>query len=137
MYILFGDEILDSEELKEIIETQTEFTVEKDLSKASKREDILAYRISIDIETLNDELKKEFDIDEMDEAELFDEYMTLSDELGVELEELMPEHARLNMRAYKMDTSDNTIKGVVVISHYSLNELKLIDVTKRLLSQVE
>lgn len=137
MYILFGNEIVDSEEIKEIIEGETPFRVDKDLSKGSKREDTLAFQVSIDVEELNNIIREEYDLNEMESEDLFDEYMTLSDEIGVDLEELMPEGAILNARSYKWDNSDNRIKSVVVIAHEELGELKLMDITKRLLTQVD
>ena len=45
MYIVFGNEIIDSSEIKDIIENNSDFNVEKDLTKGSKREDTLAYLI--------------------------------------------------------------------------------------------
>ena len=53
MYIVFGNEIIDSNDIKGIIENNSSFNVEKDLTKGSKREDTLAYQISISIDTLN------------------------------------------------------------------------------------
>ena len=63
--------------------------------------------------------------------------MTLSDELAMELEEILPEDVIMNARAYKWDNSDNAIKVVIAISHVELGELKLSDITKRLLTQVD
>lgn len=137
MYILFGNEIVDSEEIKGLIEGETPFRVDKDLSKGSKREDTLAFQVSIDVEELNNIIKEEYDLGEMEAEDLFDEYMSLTDEIGVDLEELMPDGAILNARSYKWDNSDNTIKAVVVIAHEELGELKLMDITKRLLTQVD
>ena len=91
MYIVFGNEIIDSSEIKDIIENNSDFNVEKDLTKGSKREDTLAYQISIDVALLNEVIKESYELDSIDEEELFDEYMTLSDELAMELEEYMPE----------------------------------------------
>ena len=73
----------------------------------------------------------------MIKRELFDEYMTLSDELAMELEEYMPEDIIINARAYKWDNSDNTIKLVLAMAHLELGELKLSDITRRLLTQVD
>lgn len=137
MYILFGNEIVDSEEIKVIIEEETPFRVDKDLSKGSKREDILAFQVSIDVEELNNIIKEEYELNEMESDDLFDEYMTLTDEIGVDLEELVPEGAILNARSYKWDNSENRIKAVVAIAHEELGEIKLMDITKRLLSQVD
>lgn len=43
MYIVIGNEIVDSEEFKIIIDKNSEFKVEKDLSKSIKREDVIVY----------------------------------------------------------------------------------------------
>ncbi|MGX4601653.1 hypothetical protein [Faecalimicrobium sp. JNUCC 81] len=137
MYIVFGNEIIDSSEIKVAIEENSEFIVEKDMTKGSKREDTLAYQISISIDELNEIIKENYELDDIEQEDLFDEYMTLADELAMELEELMPEDVIMNARAYKWDNSDNTIKVVIAMAHEELGELKLSDITKRLLSQVD
>ena len=130
MYIVFGNEIIDSSEIKDIIENNSDFNVEKDLTKGSKREDTLAYQISIDVALLNEVIKESYELDSIDEEEL-------SDELAMELEEYMPEDIIINARAYKWDNSDNTIKLVLAMAHLELGELKLSDITRRLLTQVD
>ncbi|WP_286312638.1 hypothetical protein [Romboutsia ilealis] len=137
MYIVFGNEIIDSSEIKDIIENNSDFNVEKDLTKGSKREDTLAYQVSINVDLLNEVIKENYELDELNEEELFNEYMTLSDELAMELEEYMPEDVIINARAYKWDNSDNTIKSVLAMAHLELGELKLSDITRRLLTQVD
>ena len=137
MYIVFGNEIIDSSEIKDIIENNSDFKVEKDLTKGSKREDTLAYQISIDVSLLNEVIKETYELDSIDEEELFDEYMILPDELAMELEKYMPEDVIINVRAYKWDNSDDTIKLVLAMAHLELGELKLSDITKRLLTQVD
>ena len=137
MYIVFGNEIIDSSEVADIIEGNSNFTVEKDMTKGSKREDTLAYQISISVDTLNEILKENFELEEIDSEDLFDEYMTIADELAMELEEFMPEDVIMNARAYKWDNSDNTIKLVLAMAHLELGELKLSDITRRLLTQVD
>lgn len=137
MYIVFGNEIIDSSEIKVAIEENSEFIVEKDMTKGSKREDTLAYQISISIDELNEIIKENYELDDIEQEDLFDEYMTLADELAMELEELMPEDVIMNARAYKWDNSDDTIKIVIAMAHEELGELKLSDITKRLLSQVD
>ena len=137
MYIVFGNEIIDSSEIKDIIEVNSNFTVEKDLTKGSKREDTLAYQISIDRNLLNEIIKENYELEDLEEEDLFDEYMTLSDELAMDLEEYMPEDVILNARAYKWDNSDDTIKLVLAMAHLELGELKLSDITRRLLTQVD
>ena len=117
MYIVFGNEIIDSSEIKDIIENNSDFNVEKDLTKGSKREDTLAYQISIDVALLNEVIKESYELDSIDEY--------------------MPEDVIINARAYKWDNSDNTIKLVLAMAHLELGELKLSDITRRLLTQVD
>lgn len=144
MYVLFGNNVVDSKEMKESIESNSEFKVVKDMSKGSKREDILAYNLSISLDALNDIMKEEeeFDINELSEGEiteddLFDEYLNLAEEIATELEEIVPEESILDIRAYKLDKSDNDIKLVIAIAHEDLGETKLGNVMRTLLTQVE
>lgn len=137
MYIVFGNEIIDSSEIKTAIEDNSSFIVEKDMTKGTKREDALAYQISISINELNEIIKESYQIEDLESEDLFDEYMTLSDELAMQLEEIMPEEVIMNARAYKWDNSDDTIKVVIAMAHIELGELKLSDITKRLLSQTD
>ncbi|CEH36079.1 hypothetical protein [Romboutsia lituseburensis] len=137
MYIVFGNEIIDSSEIKDMIESNSNFKVDKDMTKGTKREDALAYQISISIDELNQIIKEEYEIEELESEDLFDEYMTLSDELAMELEELMPEEVIMNARAYKWDNSEDRIRVIIAMAHSELGELKVSDLTKRLLSQVD
>ncbi|ERI93771.1 hypothetical protein HMPREF1982_01534 [Clostridiales bacterium oral taxon 876 str. F0540] len=144
MYVLFGNNVVDSKEMEETIESNSEFKVVKDMSKGSKREDILAYNLSISLDALNDIMKEEeeFDINELSEGEIteddiFDEYLNLAEEIATELEEIVPEESILDIRAYKWDKSDNDIKLVIAIAHEDLGETKLGNVMRTLLTQVE
>ena len=83
MYIVFGNEIIDSSEIKMAIEDNSNFIVEKDMTKGTKREDTLAYQISISINELNDIIKENYELEELESEDLFDEYMTLEDELDM------------------------------------------------------
>ena len=137
MYVVFGNQIMDSEEMKETIEKNTEFKVVKDMSKGSKREDILAYNISISIDILTEIMEDDININELTEDELFEEYLTLAEEVATDIEEHLPAEAILDLKAYKWDPSDNDIKLVIVIAHEEFGDLKLMDVMKRLITQVE
>lgn len=142
MYTLFGDTVINSKELKELIETESDFKVVKDMSKGSKRDDILAYNLSISIDTLKEIMEEDEDIDELSEGELneddlFDEYLSLAEEVATSLDEILPEGAVLDIRAYKWDLSDNDIKLIVAIAHEEIGERKLKDVMKTLVKQVE
>jgi hypothetical protein len=142
MYVVFGNDVVDSKEMKEQIEASSDFKVVKDMSKGSKREDVLAYNLSISIEVLKEVMAEDQDINEMAEGQiseddLFDEYLTLAEEMATELEEVVPDEAILDIRAYKWDTSDNDIKLVIAIAHEELGESKLSNVMKTLLKQIE
>jgi DNA repair exonuclease SbcCD nuclease subunit len=142
MYVVFGDKVIDSKEMKELIEANSDFKVVKDMSKGSKREDVLAFNLSISIDTLNEIMEEDQEISAEDKAELteddlFDEYLTLAEEVATELEEIIPEGAIFDMRSYKWDKSDNDIKLVVALAHEELGESKLGNVMKVLLKQVE
>jgi DNA repair exonuclease SbcCD nuclease subunit len=142
MYVVFGDKVMDSKEMKELIEANSDFKVVKDMSKGSKREDVLAFNLSVSIDTLNEIMEEDQEISAEDKAELteddlFDEYLTLAEEVATELEEIIPEGAIFDMRSYKWDKSDNDIKLVVALAHEELGEAKLGNVMKVLLKQVE
>ena len=137
MYIAFGNKILDSKEMKEIIEKNTEFKVVKDMSKGTKRDDILAFNLSVDINTLNDMMEEDFNVNELTSDDLFEEYLTVAEEFATDIEEYIPEEAILDIRAYKWDQSDNDIKLVIAITHEDVKEAKLRDIMKRLITQVE
>lgn len=137
MYIVFDNKIMDSKEMKDSIEANSDFKVVKDMSKGSKREDILAYNIGVSVDILKEIMEEEQDISGATEDELFDEYLTLAEEMATEIEEFVPEGAMLDIRAYKWDKSDNDIKLVIAIAHEEIGELKLRDVMKTLIKQVE
>jgi len=136
MYIAFGNKIVDSTEIKEKIEANTEMKIIKDMSKGSKREDIIAYNISIDLDVLNDEIKDTCDLAGLTDDELFEEYVALAEEVAIGIEDYLPEEAIIEIRTYKWEPSDNDIKLVVAIAHDELGEVKLRDIIKRLLTQV-
>jgi hypothetical protein len=141
MYIVFGNKVVDSSEMKELIQSNSDFKVVKDMSKGSKREDILAYNLSISIEKLRNQMEENEEIrgaeEELTEDDLFDEYLTIAEEFATEIEDIVPKEAILDMRAYKWDKSDNDIKLVIAIAHKGIGERKLKDVMKILLRQVE
>ena len=137
MYIAFVNRVVDSNDFKKLIEEKTEFKVVKDMSKGSKREDIVAFNLSVSISILNEILSDDFSAEELNSDDLFEEYLTLAEELGTDIEEFMDEDAIFDVRAYKWDESDNDIKLVIAIAHEELGEQKLRDVMKRLLTQVE
>ncbi|MGL5085719.1 MAG: hypothetical protein ACRC68_08405 [Clostridium sp.] len=136
MYVAFGNKIVDSTEIKDKIEANTEMKIIKDMSKGSKRDDIIAYNISIDLDILNAEIKDTCNLDDLSEDELFEEYVAIAEEVAIEIEEYLPEEAIIEIRTYKWEPSDNDVKMVVAIAHDELGEVKLRDIIKRLLTQV-
>lgn len=137
MYIIIGNEIVDSEELKTTIDKNSKFKVEKDLSKSTKREDVIAYQLSIDLNYLDALISEQYDSVSLSDEEKFDEYMILSDELALGLEELMPKYTIINARAYKLDEVDGVIKIILAVAYADLGHLKLSDVVKRLSRQID
>ena len=137
MYVEFNSEIVGSEDIKNIIEKNTEFKVLKDMSKGSKREDILAFNLSVDINTLNDLMEEDCDLSELTEDELFEEYLSLAEEIAMDIEEYVPEGAIMDIKAYKWDKSDNGIKLIIIIAPEDIYEVKLRDIMKKLVTQVE
>ncbi|MDD7793215.1 hypothetical protein [Clostridium sp. 'White wine YQ'] len=138
MYIAFGNQIIDSKDTIDKIEKNSEFKVVKDMSKGSKRDDILALNLSVSIDILKEMMEDdEINISEYSEEELFEEYLTLAEEIATDLEEYIPEESILDIRAYKWDESDNDIKLIIAVTHEEVGEKKLKDIMKRLLTQVE
>ncbi|WP_224167924.1 hypothetical protein [Clostridium baratii] len=136
MYIVFGNKIMDTTEMKECIEENTAFKVIKDMSKGTKREDVCVFNLSINVEVLKEELKG-FDIEGLDEDALFDEYLAVAEESAMEIEEYLPEESKVRFVTYKWDLSDNDIKGIIVIGNEEISDVKMSDVLRRLLTQVE
>lgn len=137
MYIAFGRRVVDTEEIKEKIQENTEFKVLKDMSKGTKREDTFAYNLSISIDILNEIISDDYNIDDLSEDDLFDEYMSLAEELATDMEDLLPEESIIDVKAYKWDLSDNDIRVVIAGVNEDTGEGKLKDVMRRLITQLE
>ncbi|MBW9145374.1 hypothetical protein KTC92_08810 [Clostridium sp. CM027] len=137
MYVEFNNKIVDSKDIKDIIEKNTEFKVVKDMSKGSKRNDILAFNLSVEINTLNDLMEGEFNLNELTEDELFDEYLSLAEEIAMDIEEYVPDGAIMDIKSYKWDKSDDGIKLVIIIASEDTTELKLKDIMRKLITQTE
>jgi hypothetical protein len=137
MNVEFNNQIVDSIEIKAVIEKNTEFKVVKDMSKGTKREDVIAFNLSVGIILLNDLMEEECNIDELTEDELFEEYLSLAEEIAMDIEELVPDGAVLDIKAYKWDKSDSCIKLIVIMAPDDMFEVKLRDIMRRLITQVE
>ena len=119
------------------IEENTEFKVLKDMSKGTKREDTFAYNLSISIDILNEIISDDYNIDDLSEDDLFDEYMSLAEELATDMEDLLPEESIIDVKAYKWDLSDNDIRVVIAGVNEDTGEGKLKDIMRRLITQLE
>ena len=137
MYIIFGEEIVDSDEIRETIEKNSNFTVDRDMCKGTKREDIVAYQLSIPVNILNEKLGQDYNLDEISEEDLFEEYINLSEEMALELQEFMPKYSLVNSISYKWDNSTDVIKVVFTMAYIGLGQLKLNDVSRRLLNELD
>ena len=84
MYVAFGNRVVDSLDFKKLIEENSNFKVLKDMSKGSKREDIVALNLSLSADILKEILSDDYDINELTEDELFEELLGLFTELGTE-----------------------------------------------------
>ncbi|SHK60075.1 hypothetical protein [Tepidibacter formicigenes] len=137
MFVIFKDEIVNSNDIRKVIEENSNFMITEDMSLRSKREDIVAFNMSINIDILNEILKDDgYDIGDENKEDLLDEYMDLADTLAFELEEVMPEKSIVKAYSYKYDELANTIKVVFAMAHKELGDLKLKDIIKRLLTLV-
>ena len=136
MYIIFDETIIDSE-IKDLIQQKSDFKVEKDMCKATKREDVLAYLVTLDVDLIEKQIREEYNLQDMEMEDLFEEYMELAEEKALELEELMPMYSIMEAKAYKWDMSENKIKTIMAVAHTDLGVLKLSDVVKRLLSETD
>lgn len=138
MYVNFITRVVDTDEIKALIEKETEFRVLSDLSNASKREDMVAYKLAISVDFIKSILEEDYDLTEYSEDELFDEYLSTAEELGTDMiDEQMPDDARVDIRAYTIDEVDNVVRLVMVMASEELGEAKVIDVLRRLLKQID
>lgn len=137
MYVAFGNRVVDSEDFIKIIEEESEFKVLKDMTKGSKREDVVAFNLSISAEILKEILSDDYNVEELSEEDLFEELLTLAVELGTDLEEFMPEDSIMNIESYKWDESDNDVRCIFLLVHEDFSQGKMKDITKRLMTQVE
>lgn len=131
MYIVFGDEVLGSQDVKDLIEKNSDFKIETDLTKSSKREDIIAFKMWINVSDLNLNIVKETSIEDKINA-----YMEKSDQLGENLAPKLHRDAMYMVYSYNFDEVENRVYSLFVLCHEDLGDLKLNDVLNRYLRQV-
>ncbi|QQQ86622.1 MULTISPECIES: hypothetical protein [Peptostreptococcales] len=131
MYVVFGDEVLDSNEVIALFNNESDFFVETDLTKSTKREDIIALKLKINIEDIYSDSK----FDQYNE-EIFEEYLDNAEEIITDFVEINFDYKkRFVTSAYKWEELDNSIYLIAAFSDISLPLLKLNDVLNRLLKQ--
>lgn len=133
MFVLFREELIDSDEIRGKIQEEGIFKVEADLTKATKREDVMSFKLSIDVDSIDGDRK--FDWDDDSSVEYFFEKAEVLTENFLEM---FPKYTILCSSAYKWDEVDNTIKLVTVIANIDIKMKKLkLDILKRMLKQVD
>ena len=131
MYVVFGDEVLDSNEIIDLFDNESDFVVETDLTKSTKREDVIALKVRICVEDIYSDSK----FDQYNE-ELFEEYLDNAEEMITDFADINFDYKkRFVTSAYKWEELDNSIYLIVALSDISLPLLKLNDVLNRLLKQ--
>ena len=131
MYVVFGDEVLDSNEVIALFNNESDFFVETDLTKSTKREDVIALKLKINIEDIYSDSK----FDQYNE-EIFEEYLDNAEEIITDFVEINFDYKkRFVTSAYKWEELDNSIYLIAAFSDISLPLLKLNDVLNRLLKQ--
>ena len=123
MYVAFGNRVLDSEEIKKEIELNTDARV--------------VFKLSIDMDILRGLMRENSDLKDLNDEELFEDYLDLAEEVAGMIFEYMPEDAILDIRSYKWDMSYNDVNLIMVMAHEDLGIAKVNDVMKRLLRQVD
>ena len=131
MYVVFGDEVLDSNEVIALFNNESDFFVETDLTKSTKREDVIALKLKINIEDIYSDSK----FDQYNE-EIFEEYLDNAEEMITDFADINFDYKkRFVTSAYKWEELNNSIYLIVALSDISLPLLKLNDVLNRLLKQ--
>ena len=131
MYVVFGDEVLDSNEIIDLFNNESDFIVETDLTKSTKREDVIALKLRIGVEDIYSDSK----FDQYNE-DIFEEYLDNAEEMITDFTDINFDYKkRFVTSAYKWEELNNSIYLIVALSEISLPLLKLNDVLNRLLKQ--
>lgn len=132
MYQLIGNEVFDSAELWKEVEEKTSFTVLEDMSKRTKREDAIAFKVAIAVEELKENMPRY-----IEDTELMDELMCLADEkIRCQLKKVCSQEGIWASYAYTYDEVEHQVLLVIGMMSRENAARKLPDVMKRLLTQV-
>ncbi|WP_101772565.1 hypothetical protein [Peptostreptococcus faecalis] len=133
MYVIFRDDMISSDDIIKKINSETLFKVETNLTKATKREDVMSFKLSIPVDSIG--AKDEFYWENNDSVEM---YFKSAEELTKDILKFFPKYTIQASRAYKWDEIENKILLVVVISNIDLKLKKLeLDILKRMMKQVD
>ncbi len=133
MYVIFRDDLINSDEIKDIINKETDFKVITDLTKATKREDVMSFKLSIPVKKIDAD--SEFNWDDDDSV---NEYFGKAELKTKNFLKFFPKYTIQSSMAYKWDEIENSIYLVVVIANIDITMKKLeLDILKRMMKQVD
>lgn len=133
MYVLFRNDLISSDDIKKEIEEKSLFRVETDLTKATKREDVMAFKLSIATQDLEADIRFDWEDDELVER-LFSKAQSLTREFLA----FFPKYTIQASSTYKWDEIEDRIHLVVVIANIDIKMKKLeLDILKRMMKQVD
>lgn len=133
MYVIFRDEMIDSEDIIEKINKSTNFKVITDLTKATKREDVMSFKMAIPVEKLD-----ESTIFDWENEELVNELLSKTESLTRDILDFFPKYTVEASSAYKWEELDNSIYIVIVIANIDIKLKKLkLDILPRMMKQVD
>lgn len=133
MYVLFREDMISSDDIRKNIESLTPFKVETDLTKATKREDVMSFKLSISTsDVINDE---KFD---WDNDEIVDRFFQKASSMTKDFLKFFPKYTIQASETYKWDDIEDRLYLVVVISNIDLKLKKLeLDILKRMMKTVD
>lgn len=133
MYVIFRDEMIDSEDIIEKINKSTNFKVITDLTKATKREDVMSFKMAIHVEKLDENT-----IFDWENEELVNELFSKTESLTRDILDFFPKYTVEASSAYKWEELDNSIYIVIVIANIDIKLKKLkLDILPRMMKQVD
>lgn len=136
-YVVIGEKIVHSEEILKIIQEKFNFKKVRDLTKGSKRDDTIVYQVIHDANQLREEILLEGPGVEMDKEELVEELMSIADEHTSLIEDLMPEDTLSYVYSYHYDEGSEEIKTIFLSVDEAVGELRLKDISERILRSVD
>lgn len=133
MFVVFRDELENSEDIGRLIEKYSKFKVVTDLSKSTKRDDVMSFKLSIPTSKID--IEEDFDWENDD---VVNNYFSYCEELTAQFLDFFPKYTIQSSMAYKWDDTEESIYLVVVISNIDLTYRKLaLDILPRMIKQVD